>query len=126
VNFLFNWQQQSDGSMPRTLLNGKTAPDSFGTQLDETAYPILMAWQAARPAPPPGTMSGRRPTVVAHGPAFGENGGGAERLLALDDRHDRRAGRRGGHRGGQRRAGLGPDLPGHSRRHAAPDLGLDG
>ena len=42
--FLFERQQQADGSMPRnSLLNGKTAPDSFGTQLDETAYPLLMA-----------------------------------------------------------------------------------
>ncbi len=46
VNFLFLRQQQADGSMPRnSLLNGKTAPDSFNTQLDETAYPILMADQ---------------------------------------------------------------------------------
>ena len=44
--FLFERQQQPDGSMPRnSLVNGKTAPDSFGTQLDETAYPILMAQQ---------------------------------------------------------------------------------
>ncbi len=32
--------------MPRnSLVNGKVAPDSFGTQLDEVAYPILMADQ---------------------------------------------------------------------------------
>ena len=32
--------------MPRnSLVNGKPAPDSFDTQLDETAYPILMAYQ---------------------------------------------------------------------------------
>ncbi len=44
VRFLFERQQQSDGSMPRnSLINGKTAPDSFGVQLDEVAYPILMA-----------------------------------------------------------------------------------
>ena len=44
--FLFDKQQLPDGSMPRnSLVNGKTAPDSFGTQLDETAYPILMAYQ---------------------------------------------------------------------------------
>ena len=44
--FLFERQQQADGSMPRnSLVNGKTAPDSFGTQLDEVAYPILMADQ---------------------------------------------------------------------------------
>jgi glucoamylase len=42
--FLFERQQQADGSMPRnSLVNGKTAPDSFGAQLDETAYPLLMA-----------------------------------------------------------------------------------
>ena len=30
--------------MPRnSLVNGKTAPDSFNNQLDEAAYPILMA-----------------------------------------------------------------------------------
>jgi glucan 1,4-alpha-glucosidase len=45
--FLFNSQQQADGSMPRNSLeNGKPAPDTGGTQLDETSYPILMAWQS--------------------------------------------------------------------------------
>ena len=44
--FLFDRQQQPDGSMPRnSLVNGKAAPDSFSTQLDEAAYPILMADQ---------------------------------------------------------------------------------
>ena len=44
--FLFERQQLPDGSMPRnSLVNGKVAPDSFGTQLDEVAYPILMADQ---------------------------------------------------------------------------------
>jgi glucoamylase len=44
--FLFDRQQLPDGSMPRnSLVNGKTAPDSFGTQLDEASYPILMADQ---------------------------------------------------------------------------------
>ena len=33
--------------MPRnSLLNGEAAPDTGGLQLDETAYPILMAYQA--------------------------------------------------------------------------------
>ena len=33
--------------MPRnSLLNGKVAPDTGGVQLDETSYPILMAWQS--------------------------------------------------------------------------------
>src|SRR6059058_3714130 len=44
--FLFNRQQLPDGSMPRnSLLNGKVAPDSFNTQLDEVAYPVVMADQ---------------------------------------------------------------------------------
>jgi glucoamylase len=73
VRFLFNRQQQADGSMPRnSLLNGRTAPDSFGTQLDETAYPILMAWQAG--LTDAATWNHARAAadfVVAHGPAFG-------------------------------------------------------
>ena len=45
--FLFDRQQQPDGSMPRNSLeNGKPAPDTGGLQLDETAYPILMDWQS--------------------------------------------------------------------------------
>ncbi|HEX9133816.1 MAG TPA: glucodextranase DOMON-like domain-containing protein, partial [Ktedonobacteraceae bacterium] len=74
VNFLFNRQQQADGSMPRnSLLNGKTAPDSFGTQLDEASYPIIMAYQL-------GMTNGSlyknhiKPAanfVIAHGPSFG-------------------------------------------------------
>lgn len=46
TNFLFQKQQQADGSMPRnSLLNGQIAPDSFNTQLDEASYPIIMAYQ---------------------------------------------------------------------------------
>ena len=74
VSFLFERQQLADGSMPRnSLINGKLAPDSFGTQLDETAYPIMMAHELG--------MSGAalytdhiRPAanfLAAHGPAFG-------------------------------------------------------
>jgi glucoamylase len=45
--FLFDRQQLSDGSMPRnSLTNGLAAPDTGGLQLDETSYPILMAWQS--------------------------------------------------------------------------------
>ncbi len=47
TRFLFDRQQQADGSMPRNSLeNGKPAPDTGGLQLDETSYPILMAWQS--------------------------------------------------------------------------------
>ncbi len=72
--FLFQHQQQPDGSMPRnSLVNGKTAPDSFGTQLDEVAYPILMADQLGLTDP---TMYEQhiKPAanfVVARGPSFG-------------------------------------------------------
>jgi glucoamylase len=74
TRFLFDRQQQPDGSMPRnSLVNGKVAPDSFNTQLDETAYPLLMADQLhltdhtlyeqhIKPA---------ANFVAAHGPAFG-------------------------------------------------------
>ncbi|HEY7122614.1 MAG TPA: glucodextranase DOMON-like domain-containing protein [Ktedonobacterales bacterium] len=74
VNFLFLQQQQADGSMPRnSLLNGQLAPDSFGTQLDETSYPIIMAYelgmtdqnlyqQHIKPA---------ANFIIGHGPAFG-------------------------------------------------------
>jgi glucoamylase len=74
VNFLFNHQQQADGSTPRnSLLNGKPAPDSFGTQLDEASYPIIMAYQLGM------TGSGLyqnhiKPAadfVIGHGPSFG-------------------------------------------------------
>jgi glucoamylase len=45
--FLFDRQQLPSGAMPRnSLLNGKAAPDTGGTQLDEVAYPILMAYLA--------------------------------------------------------------------------------
>jgi glucan 1,4-alpha-glucosidase len=72
--FLFERQQLPDGSMPRnSLVNGKVAPDSFGMQLDETAYPILMARQLrltdaalyANHIKPAANF------LIAHGPAFG-------------------------------------------------------
>ncbi|HEU5158752.1 MAG TPA: glucodextranase DOMON-like domain-containing protein [Streptosporangiaceae bacterium] len=71
ARFLFERQQLPDGRMPRnSLLNGKLAPDSGGDQLDETAYPILMAYQSG--------LDGHWDNVrraadflVAHGPAFG-------------------------------------------------------
>ncbi|MFL6018547.1 MAG: glucodextranase DOMON-like domain-containing protein, partial [Gaiellaceae bacterium] len=72
--FLFERQQLPDGSMPRnSLVNGKVAPDSFGTQLDETAYPILMAQQLG--LKDPGLYANHiKPAanfLIAHGPAFG-------------------------------------------------------
>ena len=75
TRFLFDRQQQADGSMPRnSLLNGKAAPDTGGLQLDETSYPILMDWQS-------GLASDRAlytqhvvpaaDFLVAHGPSDG-------------------------------------------------------
>ena len=74
VKFLFNNQQLANGSMPRnSLTNGLTAPDSFGTQLDECSYPIIMAYQMgmtdstfyASHILPAANF------VASHGPAFG-------------------------------------------------------
>jgi len=75
TRFLFEDQQQADGSMPRNSLeNGEVAPDTGGVQLDETSYPILMDWQS-------GLAGDRRlyrdhvipgaDFLVAHGPVDG-------------------------------------------------------
>jgi glucoamylase len=74
VNFLFNHQQQADGSMPRnSLLNGKLAPDSFGTQLDEASYPIIMAFQLGMTGSSlyQNHIKAAANFVISHGPAFG-------------------------------------------------------
>ena len=74
VRFLFERQQLPDGSMPRnSLVNGKLAPDSFGTQLDETAYPILMAYQLGMTDASLYANHVKRAAyfLIAHGPAFG-------------------------------------------------------
>ena len=74
TRFLFERQQLPDGSMPRnSLTNGKLAPDSFNTQLDECAYPLIMAlavgltghaYYKAHIAPAANF-------VASHGPSFG-------------------------------------------------------
>jgi glucoamylase len=72
--FLFERQQQADGSMPRnSLVNGKTAPDSFGTQLDETSYPLLMADELhlTDPSLYADHIKPAANFVAAHGPSFG-------------------------------------------------------
>ena len=129
--FLFDRQQQPDGSMPRnSLVNGKLAPDSFGTQLDETAYPLLMAdelhltdhalyEQHIKPA---------ANFVAAHGPAFGverweEQSGYSPSTIAAEIAGLVAAAdlaRR------EQRPGLGRDLARHRRRLPAVDQGLDG
>ena len=75
VRFLFERQQLADGRFPRnSLVNGKQAPDTGGDQLDETAYPILMAYQAGLQHDGSLWADHVRKAadfVVAHGPSFG-------------------------------------------------------
>jgi glucoamylase len=74
VRFLFLHQQQADGSMPRnSLINGKTAPDSFNTQLDEAAYPILMAQQSGLSADATlwPHIKAAANFIISHGPSYG-------------------------------------------------------
>ena len=75
VRFLFDRQQLANGSMPRnSLLNGQAAPDTGGLQLDETSYPILMAWQAGLGGDTALWTGHIRPAadfLVAHGPSDG-------------------------------------------------------
>ena len=132
TRFLFERQQLADGRMPRNSLpNGKKAPDTGGDQLDESSYPILMAWQSglAATARSTATTSRRPPTSSS------------------------RTGRRSARSGGRSRAGFSPStiaaeiaglvaagriadvngdpasragLPGHGRLLPALDQGLDG
>jgi glucoamylase len=92
VRFLFDRQQQSDGRFPRnSLLNGKKAPDTGGDQLDESSYPILLAYQAGL-AGDSGLWPKIRAAadfVVAHGPSFGserweEQGGYSPSTIAAE------------------------------------------
>src|SRR5919197_2502484 len=60
--------------MPRnSLVNGKLAPDSFGTQLDEVTYPILMALQAGitDKAFYQAHIKRAADFAISHGPSFG-------------------------------------------------------
>ena len=69
--------------MPRnSLINGKTAPDTGGTQLDETSYPIVMALQSGLGGNGALWRDHIRPAadfLVAHGPSFGSSGGRSSR-----------------------------------------------
>ncbi len=74
TRFLLERQQLPDGSLPRnSLVNGKLAPDSFNTQLDEVAYPILMVLQSglARDAGLWPHVQAAANYLIAHGPSFG-------------------------------------------------------
>jgi glucoamylase len=92
VRFLFERQQLPDGSMPRnSLVNGKPAPDTFGVQLDEVTYPILMAWQAGITDRDFYRDHVKRAAdfAISHGPSFGserweEQGGFSPSTIAAE------------------------------------------
>jgi glucoamylase len=74
TRFLFERQQLADGSMPRnSLTNGKQAPDSFNTQLDECSYPLVMALAVGLTGPSfyEDHIKPAANFVIAHGPSFG-------------------------------------------------------
>ena len=76
VRFLFDRTQQADGSFPRnSLIDGAVAPDTFGLfEIDEDAYPLLMAWQGGFAGDVSFYRDHVRPAadfVVNHGPAYG-------------------------------------------------------
>jgi len=75
VTFLFG-QQQPDGSLPRnSLVNGDPAPDSFGIQLDGTAYAIVLADQLGMNEASfyQNSVKPAADFLIAHGPAFGSD-----------------------------------------------------
>ena len=76
VQFLYDKTQQPDGSFPRdSLLNGAIPPDTFGlVEIDEDAYPLLMAWEAGLAGNVSFYQDHIRPDadfIVDHGPAYG-------------------------------------------------------
>ncbi|HUN30678.1 MAG TPA: glucodextranase DOMON-like domain-containing protein [Trebonia sp.] len=75
VRYWFDDMQLPNGSFPRNgLLNGQAAPDTGGLQLDETADPILAAWQAGLASDASLYTDHIRPAadfLVANGPADG-------------------------------------------------------
>jgi glucoamylase len=75
VKFLLDDQQLPTGEIPRnSLLNGKSAPDTGGDQLDETADPILMAYLAGLGGDDALWTDHIKPAadfLVAHGPSYG-------------------------------------------------------
>jgi glucoamylase len=75
TRFMFDRMQLPSGEMPRnSLLNGKVAPDTGGDQLDETSYPILLAYLTGLGGDKALYEQHIVPAadfVVAHGPSFG-------------------------------------------------------
>ena len=73
---MFDKTQQPDGSFPRdSELDGSVAPDTFGlSEIDEVAYPLLMAWEAGLSGDASFYRDHIRPAadyIVDHGPSTG-------------------------------------------------------
>ncbi len=133
LDFLFDVQQKPDGSFPQNSRVDGT-PFWGGLQLDEVRLPIVLAHQLGRSDASTWShvkraadfllvvLAGRQPRAVDAPGALGE----PVRVLAGDHRRrDRRSGVCRADRRGQRRRGLGPPVPGHSRRLAVARQGLD-
>ena len=78
VSFLFDRVQQPDGTFPRdSLVDGEVAPDTYGLyEVDEDAYPLLMAWEAGFAGDKAFYAAHIRPDadfIVNHGPDYGED-----------------------------------------------------
>jgi len=75
TRFLLEQQQRPNGEIPRnSLVNGQSAPDTGGDQLDETAYPILMAYLSGLGGDSALWSQHIKPAadfLVSHGPSFG-------------------------------------------------------
>lgn len=75
TRFLLTEQQRPNGELPRnSLVNGQAAPDTGGDQLDETAYPILMAYLSGLGGDAALWSQHIKPAadfLVSHGPSFG-------------------------------------------------------
>ena len=130
--FLFDRQQLPDGAMPRnSLLNGKAAPDTGGTQLDEAAYPILMAYLAGLGGDAALWQGHIRPAadfLVANGPSDGverweEQTGYSPSTIAAEIAGLTAASAIAASHGDAARA---PAVPGHRRRLPAQHQVLDG
>jgi glucoamylase len=75
AEFLLDKQQRPNGELPRnSLVNGQAAPDTGGDQLDETAYPILMAYLSGLGGDSTLWSAHIKPAadfLVSHGPSYG-------------------------------------------------------
>ncbi|MGI8416838.1 MAG: glucodextranase DOMON-like domain-containing protein [Nakamurella sp.] len=74
ARYLLLKSQEADGSQPRnSLLDGTKAPDAFNIQLDEAAYPILMALQSgmARDNSLWPRVKAAANFLISHGPSDG-------------------------------------------------------